>query len=194
MTKKRAPIERFGPRAGGGRLAGAGGERLRAAGLASDPPPPAGAGHSGRKLRPPRSLCDHRPALASRGQAGRAADRLSHARFFSRARFSSTRSRAATPMRPASTSVTPIMARCSCARNADGATRSRTSSSTVCCRKRRRAPALLRIGRWSSLWACAGTARGRLIASKPAFQPKPVIPGNGSQNQFRRHLTGSCSF
>ena len=36
---------------------------------------------------PSWGLCDHRPAFASRRQAGRAADRLSHARFFSRARL-----------------------------------------------------------------------------------------------------------
>ena len=78
--------------------------------------------------------------------------------FFS-STASSTRSRAATPMRPASISATPITARCSCAKSADGATRSRTSSSTVCCRKPPPAPASPRIGKWSNSSAYAGTAR-----------------------------------
>ena len=40
----------------------------------------------------------------------------------------------------------------------DGAMKSRTSNSTVCCGKRPPAPALPGTGKWSSSWACAGTA------------------------------------
>ena len=159
MSEEDSADEEIRPRADSDRLAGAGGERLRAAGPAFDPAAPAGADDSGRKLSallgPMRSSISFRAAKASRS---RRRPFIARSIFFSSTVFS-TRSRAATPMRPASTSVTPIMARCSCARSADGATRSRTSSSTVCCRKPPPAPALRRIGRWSSLWACAGIAR-----------------------------------
>ena len=86
MSKKPTSSRQCGPRAERGSMAKAGRERLRREGPASDPAPPAGSDHPGRKLRPARGLCDHRSAVAARGQAGRAADRLSHARFLSRSR------------------------------------------------------------------------------------------------------------